>query len=338
MNGAGMLYKIITLAFLLLLLLSGRAYSEAQKTHYLCVFDPVGRNGDVYSMAKDIALDFLSLGVKLSLYPYSTESAAKADFRAGLCDAVALTGIHARDYNKFASSIEAIGAISNYDDMWTVVSTLAQDRVAPLFVENGLEIAGIYPAGAMYVFVKDKEIKAPEDFVGVRMITLYKDKISHGIANSIGAVAVNGDTTNFAAKFKRGRVDVISAPAAVTEALELDKAMGSAGGVIDIPLWMLTLQVVIRPEKFPAGFGQQARELSLDYFDTVIDGIVKKAEQKLDGFWIKTDDQVKSQWQPVFAKLRSDMAEEGEYDPRMLKLLKKLRCRSHPERDECVVN
>lgn len=325
--------KIIQLAVLMLVFSSG-AY--ANKTHYLCVFDPVGRNGDVYSMAKDIALDFLSLGVKLSLYPYSTESAAKADFRAGLCDAVALTGIHAREYNKFTSSIEAIGAISNYEDMWTVVSTLAQERVAPLFTEGGFEVAGIYPAGAMYVFLKDKNIKAPEDFAGIRMITLYKDKISHAIVKSLGAVAVNGDTTNFAAKFKRGRVDVISAPAAVTEALELDKAMQPNGGVIDIPLWMLTLQVVIRPEKFAPGFGQQARELSLDYFDTVINGIVKKAEQKLQGYWITTDDQLKQQWQPIFAKLRSDMAAEGEYDPRMLKLLEKLRCRSHPESDECI--
>ena len=187
----------------------------------------------------------------------------------------------------------------------------------------------------MYVFLKDKSIKSPADFAGVRMITLYKDKISHAIASSVGAIPVNGDTTNFASKFKRGRVDIISAPAAVTEALELDKAMQPNGGVIDIPLWMLTLQVVIKPEKFTPDFGQRARELSLDYFDTVVEGIVKKAEQKLEGFWIETDDELKDQWQPVFAKLRADMAEEGEYDPRMLKLLKKLRCRSQPERNEC---
>lgn len=328
--------KITSLILLLIVTLSGTAYASSQKTHYLCVFDPVGRNGDVYSMAKDIALDFLSLGVKFRLYPYSTENAAKADFRAGLCDAVALTGIHAREYNKFTSSIEAIGAISSYEDMWTVVSTLAQERVAPLFIENGLEVAGIYPAGAMYVFVKDKNIKAPEDFRGLRMIALYKDKISHAISRVLGATPVNGDTTNFASKFKRGKVDVISAPAAVTEALEIDKSMQPDGGVIDIPLWMLTLQIVVRPESFPDGFGQQARELSLDYFDTVVNGIVKTAEQKLENFWIHTDATVKQQWEPIFAQLRKDMATEGEYDPRMLKLLKKLRCRSHPARDECI--
>jgi len=329
--------SLLSVVLLCSAILSTTSYASAQKTHYLCVFDPVGRNGDVYSMAKDIALDFLSLGVKLSLYPYSTESAAKADFRAGLCDAVALTGIHAREYNKFTSSIEAVGAISNYEDLWTVISTLAQQRVAPLFVEGGLEVAAIYPAGAMYVFLKDKNITAPEDFAGQRMITLHKDKISHAIANSLGAIAVNGDTTNFASKFKRGRVDVISAPAAVTEALELDKSMQPNGGVIDIPLWMLTLQVVIQPDKFPSGFGQQSRELSLDYFDTVVNGIVKTAEKKLKDYWIVTDDQTKQQWEPIFAKLRADMAVEGEYDPRMLKLLKKLRCRSYPERDECAV-
>ena len=127
-----------------------------------------------------------------------------------------------------------------------------------------------------------------------------------------------------------------AAPAAVTEALELDKSMQPDGGVINIPLWMLTLQIVIRPDQFPPGFGQQARELSLDYFDTVINTIVKKAEAKLEPYWITIDEETKNKWEPIFAKLREDMAAEGEYDPRMLKLLKKLRCRSYPDSSECM--
>ena len=70
------------------LLLSAQA--QAAKKQYVCVFDPVGRDGDIFSIAKDVATEFLTLGVDLKLYPYTTEASAVQDLKAGLCDAAIL--------------------------------------------------------------------------------------------------------------------------------------------------------------------------------------------------------------------------------------------------------
>lgn len=314
-----------SIGLFVLLLITSFASKATQKTHYLCVFDPVGRNGDIYSVAKDIALDFLNLGVKLNLYPYSTESAAKADFRAGLCDAVALTGIQAREYNRFSTTLEAFGAIENYSNLKKLLSTLAQPKAGKLFLENGLEVAGIYPAGAVYMYSNDKNIKRPQDFSDKRFFVSHGEKTGYAFVDKLGAQPVAGDTTNFASRFKRGRVDVTFSPAAVTEALELDKGMEEKGGVIKLPVWMLTLQVIIKPEKFDKGFGQQARELSLDYFDKAI-SIATASEQKLAPYWVELNDADHTEWQYFFKQVRDDMEQAGVYDSRMLRLLKRLKC------------
>lgn len=323
---------LITTCFLLLFSLS--AFAEKQKTHYLCVFDPVGRSGDIFTMAKDIALDFLDLGVNLKLYPYSTETAAKADFRAGLCDGIVLTGIQAREYNIFTTTIEAPGMVESYKDLGTIISTLAQPRASKLFIEGEYEVAGIYPGGAMFVYTNDKSIKAPSDLRGKRFFNAYKNKIGNAFIKSVDAIGVEGDTTNFAAKFNRGRVDATFAPAAITEALELDKGMGDKGGVIDVPVWILTMQVVIRPQAFNPGFGQAARVKALDYYERAIE-VIELAESKLADYWAVTDQKDQKEWEKVFEDVRNDMLMEGLFDRRMLKLLRKLRCKNHPKNPEC---
>ena len=47
-----------------------------------------------------------------------------------------------------------------------------------------------------------------------------------------------------------------------TEPLELSKGLGANGAVFNFPVMQITADFVIRPESFPAGFGQKSR----DYF------------------------------------------------------------------------
>ena len=38
----------------------------------------------------------------------------------------------------------------------------------------------------------------------------------------------------------------------------------------------------------------------------------------------------------LFTRARKDLVEQGVYNPKMLKLMKKVRCQSYPDRNECL--
>ncbi|EDY85420.1 conserved hypothetical protein [gamma proteobacterium HTCC5015] len=304
-------------------------------TRYFCVFDPVGRTGDIYTTARDIATDFLQLGVRLQLYPYSTESAAKSDFRSGLCDAMILTGFAARNYNTFTTTAEAWGGLYDFESAWLLLSTLARPELAPLFSQDGYEVAGIYPAGGLYAIMADKTWTTPASVKGKPTFAVRDEPTGEAFAHKVGVNPVYGDTTNFAAKYVRRNVDITFSPSAVIPALELDRAMEErGGGLIDMPMAFLTLQIIIRPENFPPGFAQTAREMSLGYYERIYE-LVNNAERKIDPYRIKLTDEESAQWQDIAEQVRDDLAGEGIYDKRMLKLLKRIRCHTSPDRPEC---
>ena len=152
----------------------------------------------------------------------------------------------------------------------------------------------------------------------------------------VGGKAVNADTSTFANKFKRDRADVVFAPAAVYEPLELYKGLEPDGGIITQPINQLTLQMVTRKGAFPEGFGQQAREVVLDWFDQTIE-VALKAESKIEKqFWVRPPKHEVEEFNEALRLARIRLRDEGIYDARMLKILRKLRCRKTPEAKECI--
>jgi len=155
------------------------------------------------------------------------------------------------------------------------------------------------------------------------------------LVEEVGGIPVKGDTSTFANKFKRGKVDVIFSPAAVYEPLELYRGLEPNGGIVSEPLLQLTLQMVIRKDSFPDGFGQAAREIALDEFDRTTE-IALKAEDKIEkSFWIKANPYEIERLTEIIRQARVRLRDEGVYDGRMLKILRKLRCRNTPNAKEC---
>ena len=50
----------------------------------------------------------------IDLISYQNEAQAEKDFQQGKCDGVYMTSMRARTYNKFAGSVDAIGAVPTY--------------------------------------------------------------------------------------------------------------------------------------------------------------------------------------------------------------------------------
>ncbi|OUS37600.1 hypothetical protein A9R00_11020, partial [Oleispira antarctica] len=105
--------------YFLIFLLSIFSTTQASElpTRTFCVFDPIGVKGPAYQGMLDYKAAALAWGAILDLKVHTNEAVALADFKAGHCDAVGLTGTRIRPFNKFTATIEAVGAIDNYEQM-----------------------------------------------------------------------------------------------------------------------------------------------------------------------------------------------------------------------------
>jgi len=311
------------------------------QTVSMCVFDVIGANGDLYNMVKDYALEMKAHGVDFELKPYTDEGVAVGDFNAGQCDAVAATDLRTRPFNRFTGSISAVGALPTYDDLKTLLATLAQPKAAPLMKENGYEVLGIVPVGAGYLFVNDRGIDTAGELAGKRMATLDYQKDAIHMVNYVKATVVPSDITNFAGKFNNGSVDTAYAPAFAYEALELYKGIGNDGGIVDYPLAQLTVQVIARDEVLPDDTAQTAREVAWGMYPQAMDLIAGQEAAIPEEKWVRIPEKDIQGYQEMFRQNRLEMR-DGEngapdvYHPKMLGLLSKIRCASNPSASECT--
>ena len=199
------------------------------KSYKTCIFDPLGRQGPAFNYAKDYSIEALNHGLNLQLEAYTDEKIAAEDFKAGNCDAVVITGLRARQFNKFAGTIDSVGGITSYEQMRTLVSTLAKPELGKFMVEGKYEIAAVIPLGAAYIMVNDRRIDTPEKASGKKVAVLDYDKSQAKLVGQMGANPVSSDITNFSGKFNNGAVDIIAAPAVAFRPLELYRGVGSKG-------------------------------------------------------------------------------------------------------------
>lgn len=311
------------------------------QTVTMCVFDVIGANGDIYNMVKDYALEMKSHSVDFELKPYTDEGVAIGDFNAGQCDVVAATDLRTRPFNRFTGSISAVGALPTYDDLETLLATLAQPKAAPLMKQDGYQVLGIVPIGAGYLFVNDRSIDTAGELAGKRMATLDYQKDAIHMVNFVKATVVPSDITNFAGKFNNGSVDTAYAPAFAYEALELYKGLGEKGGIVDYPLAQLTVQIIARDGVLDDETAQAARQVAWDMYPQAMNLINKQEEAIPEEKWIRIPEKDIQGYQEMFRQNRIEMRDglngaPDVYHPKMLGLLSKIRCASNPSASECT--
>lgn len=326
-------------SFLYLLCLSLASISLQAKelpTRSFCVFDPIGEKGPAYQGMVDYKASALEWGVMLDLKVYTSEAVAIADFKAGHCDAVGVTGTRIRPFNKFTATIEAVGAINNYDQMRKLVGMLANPKASKYMINGKYEVAGIMPGGAVFVFVRDKAINSVEAAAGKRLATLDYDVASVRVVNHVGATMVPVSIATFAPRFNNGFVDLAYAPAIAYEPFEMYKGMGDKGGILRFNLAQMNGQLILRKDRFPAQFGQKSREYVSSNFSKALEHIIEAEKNIPAKYWVDLPEEKHVEYKEMLRQVRLELRDEGIYDSRMLKILFKLRCRTDPGHYECV--
>ncbi|MES2090333.1 MAG: putative solute-binding protein [Pseudomonadota bacterium] len=312
----------------------------------VCVWDIMGVNGDGYNSAKDYALEMQKFGADLELKAYVDEHVAVEDFRTGQCDAVMATGIRTRAFNTLAASLDSVGVstivrngkvdlAASYDVVRKAIQTFASPKASALMVQGQYEVGGVVPLGAAYAFVNDRKISTLEAASGKRVAAFDYDKAQAQLIQRVGARPVAADVTNFGPMFNNGNVDVIMAPSLAYKPLELQKGIGTKGGVSRFPMTILTYQMIFKRSAFPEGYGQKSREVWLSRFDTVL-SLTTRADLSIPAaLWMDPSPADADRYVTLMRDGRIDMAEKGFYDKKGLKILKRIRCDVNPAASDC---
>ena len=303
----------------------------------MCVFDLLGAQGDTYSMMKDYAVAAKQWGADITLRPYSDERVASEDFKAGQCDAVSLTGLRARQFNSFTGSIDAIGGLQSYSAAKMIISLMGNPKLAPDMEQNGYEVAGVTTLGAAYIMVRDRRINTLAKAAGIRFGVLDYDKSQAIMVQKVGAQPVSVDLLTVGGKFNNGQIDAIALPAVAFKPLEIYKGLGSKGAIIRSQILQVSGDIVIRPGKFPDGYGQKSRTWVAGQLGREMD-IINRTEKAIDPkYWLDIPANEKVGYIKLMREARISMTDEGIYNKKMMSILKKVRCSQDPTSFECSI-
>lgn len=313
--------------------------SSSQAAVTVCIFDLLGKSGETFQMAQDWALAAKSWGADIELTARQDEAVIDNDFKAGKCDGVLMTAMRARQYNKFVGSIDSIGGINSNEVAKKVISYALDKRNASKMVNTlggkKYEIVGISPVGSAYIFVRDKNINSIEKAAGKKFAVLSYDSAQKIMVQRVGAQAVASDVSNFVAKFNNGQVDMVGSPAYAYKPLEIYKGLGNHGAMFNFPVLHVTVDVVVHPDKFPAGFAQKSRDWfsqNLPKSFVMIDRLESEIPKK---YKLNFNADEKLKYQKLLRDARIELTKEGIYDSAMMSVLKKARCSVDKANFEC---
>ena len=305
----------------------------------MCVFDLLGKAGESYKFLEEWALVSKKWGAQVQLISFQDEDLADKAFQNDKCDAVYMTSMRARTYNKFAGSIDALGGVPSNKIAQKAVEYVLDPRntkrmTTTLQGEN-YEVAGIGLIGSAYIFVKDRSLNSIEKAQGKKFAILHYDRAQRVMVERVGAVPVMSDISNFIKKFNTGEVDVVAAPAYAYKPLEIEKGLGSKGAMLNFPVVNVTADLIVRPERFPAQFGEQSRQWFLQKIPQSF-AMVQRLEAAIPSkIKMQLSKEDKEKYQRLLREGRIDLTKQGVYDPGMMRVLKKARCTVERTNFEC---
>ncbi|TVT80191.1 MULTISPECIES: putative solute-binding protein [Acinetobacter] len=314
--------------------------TSVQAKQEICVFDLLGKAGESYKLIEEWKLASKTWQGDVELIPYQDEAKAEQDFDAGKCDAVYMTSMRARKYNKFAGSVDAVGAVTSNAIAQKAISYVLdkrnQHRLTATVNGDKFEVAGIIQVGLAYIFVRDKKIDTIEKAKGKKFAYLHYDQAQKAIVESIDLVAVPSDISDFVKKFNSGQVDVIAAPAYAYKPLEISKGLAN-GALFNFPVVNITGDLIIRPAKFPSGFGAQSRQWFVNKLPSNF-AMVQRLEAGMNAKKITLTNEDKTRYQKMLRDGRMNLTKQGVYDASMMNVLKRARCTVERTNFECTLS
>ncbi|MEY1662186.1 putative solute-binding protein [Isoalcanivorax beigongshangi] len=302
----------------------------------VCVWDIAGNAGPAMQAMREWQLEAVSWGLEVELLPHTNEGIAAEELKSNQCDATLMTGIRARQFNKYTGSLDSIGSIPDDAHFRTAMQVLSHPQSAARMIQGPYTVMGVAPAGAAYIFVNDRNINTLAKAAGKKVAVLEYDPTQAQLVAQVGATPVASDITNFSSRFNNGQVDVIASPLVAYGALELYRGLAPNGAIINYPLMQITLQLVGRSDKFSPEIAQKSREYFFNNLARIQQQLSKEAE-RVDPKWFQDIPAAdKQEYEIMMQEARVQLRNTGHYDADMMSLLHRIRCRVDGARSECT--
>jgi hypothetical protein len=301
-----------------------------------CVWDPLGKAGPISSTVDDQKLRSLHYGMDLTVITFQDEiellDALRTDDR---CDAALIRGSVAMEFNKFAGTIEAIGGMRQREQVHLLMQVLANPRMASRLTDDEYTVLGVATMGASYRFTSDRTKRSLADFKNQLLAVEAIDPSRSEFVSAIGAKPASGSMMSNVQSYADGKVKGMISPIIAYLVMGTGQISRDVG-IFDTPVAQSTIQLIGHTEKFPPGLAQILREDFLFKFDNYARRVDNEMALIPGEFWMKDTKADVQKMDQLALDVRLKLREEGYYDPAMLRLQRKIRCKFEPARSECT--
>lgn len=298
-----------------------------------CVWDPLGRAGPIFATVSDQAVRSLHYGIVLDVRAYQDENVLLEDLKARRCDAALLRGNRVYEFNRFAATVEAIGAVPDLTHLKILMQVVANSRSAPRLKENGYTVLGIASLGESYLFAADKNASNVDAFRDQPLAVVAHDPSLQASAELFSNQTNVLLMPELIQGFTQGTIPVMMAPLAVYPVMA--GQLSSPISIFAYPVAQSTVHLVGHSDRFPTGLAQLIREDFLFNFDAYQRRVEQERSAIPASSWKSVDAKSRAQFDREWSSLREELLSQGLYDESMLTLQQRVRCRLAPHADEC---
>lgn len=303
---------------------------------HFCIWDPLGKLGPIAATTEDQAIRSVHYGLDMKVTVFNNENELVENFKTQkTCDAILVRGTVAREFNKFSSTIEAIGALPERKHLQLFMQVFTNPRMNRYMTDGKYTVMGVATIGGNYAFMREKSYTSLSDLKDKRVALQAAEKPMKALAERYGAVPVEDGMMANVQAYADEKASSMLSPA-IAYLVMGSGQVGTTTGVLRNPLSQSTMQLIGRAEQFPDELAQLLREDFLLKFDNYARRVDKEMDQVPEEFWIETPEEETQKLDEVARQVRIAMRDEGYYDPTMLRIARKVRCRFNPERSECT--
>ncbi|MDV8151736.1 putative solute-binding protein [Acinetobacter pittii] len=321
----------------LALILSVTAVASWAEDQVWCAYDPIGSQGDITRRLNDIRLYAQQYQVKFKVVTYQKEQQAIQAFDDGKCSGLAASNFNTYRYNQFMGSTAGIGLIPNNRTAKSFLQLLNHPKIEKRLVSKNYEAIGMIPIGTAYMVLKNKNLSKVAQLRNQRIGVLPNNPPQQALVRSVGAQPVYVDLSNAIAQFKQNKIDIIAAPVYGLLPYNLQKEFGPDTQVINFPLAYFGVNLIIKPQAYPANFGQKIRGWFVQNSQLLTNRATQWENHLPAYYWVDVSFYEKQSYDVMVAKIRNQYVLSGYYDAYFVQLMKRLRCMDDPRYFECPI-
>ncbi len=321
----------------LALILSVTAVASWADDQVWCAYDPIGSQGDITRRLNDIRLYAQQYQVKFKVVTYQKEQQAIQAFDDGKCSGLAASNFNTYRYNQFMGSTAGIGIIPNNRTAKSLLQLLNHPTVEKRLISKDYEAVGMIPIGTAYMVLKNKKISRVAQLRNQRIGVLPNNPPQQALVRSVGAQPVYVDLSNAIVQFKQDKIDIVPAPIYGLLPYNLQKEFGPDVQVINFPLAYFGVNLIIKPQAYPAHFGRKIRGWFVQNSQLLTNRATQWENHLPAYYWVDVSFYEKQSYDVMVAKIRNQYVLSGYYDAYFVQLMKRLRCMDDPRYFECPI-